>query len=141
MGLLFSRLMRAFSLTKDLVQSLSPEELRLHLVGLPSNSIGHQLWCVIGARESYFKAIVNSGWSGFDCSLKDTTSMNMVLAGLEDSAAKCLRYLEGRDLSPIQSEYLVDLLEHEVQHHGQLIRYIYANKLTFPQSWKDRYHV
>jgi len=26
---------------------------------------------------------------------------------------------------------VIDLLEHEVQHHGQLIRYFYANRLPF----------
>jgi spore coat protein CotF len=35
----------------------------------------------------------------------------------------------------------MDLLEHEIQHHGQLIRYIYGNKLTFPNGWKQRYNV
>ena len=34
-----------------------------------------------------------------------------------------------------------DLLEHEVQHHGQLIRYVYGNRLSFPGSWKRRYTV
>ena len=38
-------------------------------------------------------------------------------------------------------EYLFALLEHEVQHHGQLIRYCYGNKIAFPQSWHDRYTV
>ena len=32
-------------------------------------------------------------------------------------------------------------LEHEVQHHGQLIRFVYGNALTFPESWHDRYTV
>jgi hypothetical protein len=35
----------------------------------------------------------------------------------------------------------MDLLEHELQHHGQLIRYVYGNKLEFPESWKKRYTV
>lgn len=34
---------------------------------------------------------------------------------------------------------LMSLLEHEVQHHGQLIRYLYGNRLAIPQSWKARY--
>ena len=33
------------------------------------------------------------------------------------------------------------LLEHEVQHHGQLIRFVYGNKLSFPESWNKRYTV
>ncbi|MBK8233243.1 MAG: hypothetical protein IPK72_22375 [Candidatus Eisenbacteria bacterium] len=38
-------------------------------------------------------------------------------------------------------ELALDLLEHEVQHHGQLIRFVYGNGLTFPESWKVRYTV
>jgi hypothetical protein len=34
---------------------------------------------------------------------------------------------------------VLDLLEHEAQHHGQLIRYLYALKLAIPDSWKARY--
>jgi uncharacterized damage-inducible protein DinB len=31
------------------------------------------------------------------------------------------------------------LLEHEVQHHGQLIRYLYGLGIERPESWKQRY--
>jgi hypothetical protein len=33
------------------------------------------------------------------------------------------------------------LLEHEIQHHGQLIRFVYGNRLSFPESWNQRYTV
>lgn len=141
MEMLVNRLQKAFNLTRDLAQGLSQDELTLRLADLPSNSIGQQLWCIIGARESYLRAMMNSGWSGFTCSLEDAMSRDMVLTSLEDSSVKCLQYLAGRSLSVVQTEFLVALLEHEVQHHGQLIRYVYANKLAFPQSWTDRYTV
>jgi len=32
-----------------------------------------------------------------------------------------------------------NLLEHEAQHHGQLIRYLYGLRLPIPASWKSRY--
>lgn len=35
--------------------------------------------------------------------------------------------------------WLGDLLEHETQHHGQLIRYIYALDIPRPPSWRERY--
>jgi hypothetical protein len=34
---------------------------------------------------------------------------------------------------------ILDLLEHEAQHHGQLIRYLYGLNLEIPESWKTRY--
>lgn len=35
----------------------------------------------------------------------------------------------------------LDLLLHETQHHGQLIRFVYALELEFPQSWHSRWNV
>ena len=135
------RLTRAFLLTRDLAVALSQEDLQLKLGDLPSNTIGEQFWCMIGARESYLKAMRNEGWAGFSCSLSDTTSKDMVLACLGDSAARCLAFLARHALNPVQIDFMMDLLEHEVQHHGQLIRYVYGNRLAFPKSWTDRYTV
>lgn len=134
-------LQRSFELTGDLVRSLSEDDLSLRLKDLPSNTIGEQLWCIVGARESYLKAIVNDGWSGFGCSLKNTTSKDEVLASLQKSSEDCSGFLDGRELSESQTEFLLTLLEHEIQHHGQLIRYVYGNKLGFPASWHKRYTV
>jgi len=44
-------------LYRDLVDSLDEESLDRKLPGLPSNTMGSQLWCVVGARESYTNAI------------------------------------------------------------------------------------
>ena len=139
MDLPIPRLTRAFMLTDELVAALPEEALKLRLGDLPSNTIGEQLWCIIGARESYLKAMRNEGWAGFSCSLTNTASKEMVVSCLDDSSARCLVFLDRERLSPVQNELFFELLEHEVRHHGQLIRYIYGNKLTFPKSWKDRY--
>ena len=55
----------AFNLTSDLYNSIEENNLKSKISNLPSNSIGNQAWCIIGARESYFKAIKNSHWVGF----------------------------------------------------------------------------
>ena len=44
---------RSFGLYRDLLAALDEDGLRSRLPGLKSNTIGAQLWCVIGARESY----------------------------------------------------------------------------------------
>lgn len=41
--------------------------------------------------------------------------------------------------SPAGEDFLFDLLEHEAQHHGQLIRYLYGLGIERPPSWKERY--
>ncbi len=141
MKILIDRLHKAFILTNDLAQSLPIDAFKLKLKDLPSNTIGQQFWCVIGARESYLKAIANEGWAGFSCSLNDTTLKDDILKCLRKSADDCMDFLNADELNEIQIELLITLLEHEIQHHGQLIRYVYGNKLSFPKSWNERYTV
>lgn len=141
MAILTKKIERSFSLTKDLVNHLAEPALQLALSNLPANTIGEQLWCVVGARESYLVAIQNSGWVDFTCTLKDTTSKTEVLKAVTHSADAVVSFLEENTLTGIQLDFAFELLEHEIMHHGQLIRYIYGNKLSFPQSWKDRYTV
>ena len=52
MKILIKRLHKAFDLTLDLVHDLNTDDLKLKLRDIPSNTIGEQLWCIIGARES-----------------------------------------------------------------------------------------
>jgi hypothetical protein len=136
------RLTRACLLYEDLVATLLGDDLARRIPGLPSNEIGQQLWCVIGARESYHKAIQAGSWQGFSCSLewKATSQQPAVLEQLQRSRSSLGTLLDGLGkISRTQQELLLDLIEHEAQHHGQLIRYLYALKLTIPESWKKRY--
>lgn len=135
-----SRLDRAFQLTHDLVAHLEEPALGVDLRDLPSNRIAGQLWCVVGARESYINAIEKGGWQGFSCSLKTPRVKESVLSVLE-ATHQHLNQLDLTNLSDAQTSLAFDLLEHEIQHHGQLIRFVYGNKLTFPASWNKRYTV
>ena len=141
MKVLIGRLHKAFDLTFDVADSIPTGDLQLKLKDLPSNTIGEQLWCIVGARESYLNAIRNERWMGFSCSLDDTTSKNKILTCLKKSAEESLDFLNSTELQEKQLELLLLMLEHEVQHHGQLIRYFYGNKLAFPKSWSERYTV
>ncbi|WP_026477703.1 hypothetical protein [Alkaliphilus transvaalensis] len=60
---------------------------------------------------------------------------------LNNSAEDSLDFLNNTELNEKQTELLLALLEHEIQHHGQLIRYFYGNELIFPKSWNERYTV
>jgi hypothetical protein len=63
-----------------------------------------------------------------------------MLAALE-TTHQDLREIDFAGLTDAQLDLAFGLLEHEVQHHGQLFRFIYANGLTFPDSWNKRYTV
>jgi hypothetical protein len=76
-----AKLDRSFKLTHDLVVHLDETCLNLDLPGLPSNRIAGQLWCIVGARESYTKAIESGGWKGFSCSLSTPRIKQSVLGG------------------------------------------------------------
>ncbi len=135
-----AKLDRSFKLTHDIVYHLEETCLSLDLPNLPSNRIAGQLWCIVGARESYTKAIEAGGWKGFSCSLTTPRVKQSVLDTLE-ATHKQMNEIDFSDLTDVQIELAFNLLEHEVQHHGQLIRFVYGNGLTFPNSWHERYTV
>jgi hypothetical protein len=121
------------------VASFTDVDLERTIPGVQSNSIGAQLWCLCGARESYATAIEMGQWVGFSCSISDPSHQATVLGALTDASKRVNAALSttnttGHDLA-------LDLLEHEVQHHGQLIRFVYSNSLAFPPSWNSRYTV
>lgn len=140
--LLDTRLHEAFALYEALVEELDDGALARRLGDLPSNRMGHQLWCVVGARESYARAIESGGWAGFRCSLgaADTADRERVAAALRSSAAAATDALARVEaLTEAQERLALTLLEHEAQHHGQLIRYLYGLRLPIPDAWKARY--
>jgi len=134
------RFERSFGMYRDLVDAVGSDGLTRRLGDLRSNTIGAQLWCVVGARESYSRAIAAGAWSGFSCSLDDTKDPAKVRASLDASQEAVRGALAGLEATDAAGwGYALDLLEHEAAHHGQLIRYLYGLDLTIPESWKRRY--
>lgn len=135
------KLQRAMDLYNDLMYVLPEDCLTKTLPGLPSNEVGQQLWCVIGARNSYLMALEAGKWVGFKCPLhwSKTGSKADIDIAMKETYIDVLLFFEyNRKYS---KSILIDLLEHEVQHHGQLIRYLYGLKLKIPGRWKKRYHL
>jgi hypothetical protein len=127
---------------EDLLAALPAGALSMDLAGLPSNKIGHQLWCVVGARESYARAIQAGSWQGFACGLPGAQTGEPAAVGehLRRAAGEAEAAVAGvDDWTSSRQTLLMSLLEHEVQHQGQLIRYLYGNRLAIPASWKERY--
>ena len=131
---------RSFGLYRDLLAVLDEDGLHSRLPGLKSNTIGAQLWCVVGARESYARAIAAGEWAGFSCSLDEPGDPARVEAALGSSASAVSQALrQPAEMTEAQDRLVLDLLEHEAQHHGQLIRYLYALGVEIPASWRARY--
>jgi hypothetical protein len=132
----------SFALYDDLVASMPEDALAATLPGLPSNTIGAQLWCVVGARESYARALEGGEWAGFSCSLSaaDVLERESLRAGLSRSAETVGAALDavGPD-DEARGRLALLLLEHEAAHQGQLIRYLYGLRLPIPAGWRERY--
>jgi hypothetical protein len=138
--LLHERFARADRLWLDLVDALTPEQLGSRLADLPSDTIASQLRCVLGARESYPRAARAGEWQGFTSPLRDEQHGDpaAIRALLEQTAADVDAWLGGIETDD-DHRYALALLEHETQHHGQLIRYLYGLGIERPASWQRQY--
>ncbi|MEM7246532.1 MAG: hypothetical protein AAF533_14365 [Acidobacteriota bacterium] len=136
-----TRLKNALRLTESLADALTDADLTRRNGSAPSNPIAGQLWCLVGARESHAKAIAAARWSGFSCSLggDDVKRVASIREALVASRTATLDTIAEHDMTDERLGIVFDLLEHEVQHHGQLIRYFYANGLAFPDEFAQRY--
>ena len=140
-ALLRRRLARADRLYRDLLDVLTPEHLLSHLGELPSDTLGHQLWCVLGARQSYVAAARAGAWQGFESPVApDTSDVGVLRDAFSRTAADVDAWLGEMDADDEDAaSYAFALLEHETQHHGQLIRYLYALQIPRPVSWQQQY--
>lgn len=141
-ALLQRRLERANTLYLDFLDTIPPEHLRSHLRDLPSDTIGHQLWCVLGARESFPKAARAGEWQGFTSpvSRDGTTDAATLRAAFVQTAVDVDKWVTGIDAADEDSlRYVLALLEHETQHQGQLIRYLYGLGIARPHTWQQQY--
>lgn len=137
-----TNLLRSVSLYEELIARIPESALGEKLPGVRSNTIGQQLWCVIGARESYSRAIAAGEWKGFSCSVssEQCTAQVDLAKALAHSGASLLNAVSAQELfTDNQNRLILDVLEHEAAHQGQLIRYLYALKLPIPENWKSRY--
>ncbi len=141
-GVIRTSFQRSIGLYEELATELPEETLAMQLPGIPSNSVGDQLWCVVGARESFSRAIQAGAWSGFSCSLtsegsRQKAAVRGALSRSADALLAVLSDLESYDDN--RNRFVADLLEHEAAHHGQIIRYLYGLELPIPGRWKAKY--
>ncbi len=99
-------------------------------------SLGEHLWCVVGARESYAKALRSGGWDGFNCSMTEFLQTDFIeklqtsAEDVKDAIKQIDDWTQNREL------LLLELSDHEVMHEGQIIRHLYGLGCEIPASVK-----
>ncbi|MBF2053289.1 MAG: hypothetical protein IGS03_07460 [Candidatus Sericytochromatia bacterium] len=120
----------------DVIKILDDSSLNARLAVAKNKSAAEHLWCLIGARESYARALLAGEWQGFNCSLKVFDHENFA-AALKQSSEQLLTAIEQiNDWQPEHDALLAAIAEHEVMHEGQLIRHLYGLGLDPPHSWR-----
>lgn len=139
--MLEAHLDESFAMYDELIASLTSDDLRRKLP-VPSNIMGAQLWCVIGARESWARAIEKGAWIGFSCSITspaDVVRPEVMGPALANSAAAVREASKRAPKDESRTDLKLRLLIHESQHQGQILRYLLGLKVAVPPSWKKRF--
>ena len=140
--LLRRRFERSNTLYLDFLDTVPESRLGSRLADLPSDTIGHQLCCVLGARESYPRAAQAGQWQGFTSPVtaEQTTDAAALRSAFVQTAADLDAWIAGLAADDEESlRYVLALLEHETQHQGQLIRYLYGLGIDRPHTWQQQY--
>lgn len=125
-----------FGAYADLIEQSNDEALGMKFDVPRHKSLLEHLWCVVGARESYAKALRAGQWQGFSCSMTNY-SQNDFRTSLKASAKSVSDAIEAiEEWTHDHDEFLAALAEHEVMHEGGIIRHVYGTEGTLPSSWK-----
>lgn len=139
--LIDARLEAVFALYDELIAALDGAQLWQSLP-VPSNPIGMQLWCVVGARETWARAMKEGTWGPFGCSIasfEDTQKPDAVARALATSAASFRETALATPEDETRTDFKLGLLEHESQHLGQILRYLLGLAIEPPPGWKNRF--
>ena len=135
-SILVKNLTARFHAYSDLINQIDDAALVERLEPPKHKSLREHLWCVIGGRESYAKALNAGEWSGFSCSMTQYTRTDFA-DKLESSSRLVLDAIAGTSKwTDARQGLLLALAEHEVMHEGQIIRHVYGLEGTLPKSWK-----
>ncbi|XOV83316.1 MAG: hypothetical protein ACFHXK_21000 [bacterium] len=124
-----------FEAYADLIAETNNDDLQQTLEIEKHKTLAEHLWCIVGARESYARAIAAGQWQGFHCSVTDFTQTGFA-DKLHDSARGFLRVIRSvEEWTDERETLLATLAEHEVMHEGQIIRHVYGMGGRLPSSW------
>ena len=134
-------------LTYDYLISLDPAHLELRLPFPESQALGYQFWCMVGAHESYLKKLETGHWQGFSSSLDslDVITPDTISAQMAQADGRMADLLDKLDLATSLAngqpayEVVMQMIKHEMHHHGQLINYLFCHHLPIPASWHEEW--
>lgn len=132
------------ALTYDYLEGLTEDQLALRLPFPESQPMKYQFWCMAGAHESYLNHLRHGEWVGFACSLNGVGPLTSALIKrhLRQADAEMEALLPTLDLmQPLKDgklayEVVMQMIRHEMQHHGQLINLMFCHHLPIPESWQ-----
>ena len=136
---LLNSMQTQFDSYDDIARTCNDEQLQAKPDIPAVKSIAEHLWCVVGARESYAKAISAGEWQGFSCSMASFNQEDFVEKMVESAQAvrDAVQGIEAPDVwDDTKRELLLTLHEHEVMHEGQLIRHMASLGYDIPKSVK-----
>ena len=118
----------------DLVGQVDDATITAELDVPRSRSLGLHLWCIVGTRESYAKAIVVGEMQGWASSVKKL-ERDELAAKLAASGRTLLDAIDNvADWTPERDKLLAEVAEHEVMHEGQIIRLMFGLEKPLPSS-------
>ena len=133
-----ANLRRRFGFYADLAEQVDDENINAELDVAGHRSLGLHLWCVVGARESFAKAIVAGEMRGWASSVA-TFSHDEFVAKLAESSRTLLRAIgDVSEWTPERHRLLAEVAEHEVMHEGQIIRVMLGLEKPLPASCQWR---
>lgn len=133
-GTVIENLEQRLGFYADLAAQLDDATINADLDVPRHRSLGMHLWCVVGARESFAKAIEAGRMKGWSSSVKAFNQPEFV-AKLAASGEALLRAVRGvGEWTPERDRLLAQVAEHEVMHEGQIIRVMFGLEKPLPES-------
>lgn len=118
----------------DLAAQVDDDTINAELDVPRHRSLGMHLWCVVGARESFARAIEAGRMQGWSSSVREFKQTEFA-AKLASSARTLLEAVRGvAEWTPERERLLAQIAEHEVMHEGQIIRVMFGLEKPLPNS-------
>lgn len=131
---ILANLTRRFEFYADLAKETGDNTVNAELDVPRSRSLGLHLWCIVGTRESYAKAIAAGEMRGWESSVKKLEQDEFVRKLASSSAALLEAIRAVSDWTPERDKLLAEVAEHEVMHEGQIIRLMFGLEKPLPSS-------
>jgi hypothetical protein len=145
--ILLAQWRRIRALSYDYLDGLDSHHLELRLPFPESQSLLYQFWCMTGAHESYLRKLEHGEWKGFSSSLDQLPEVTpqTIKAQMKQADDKMERLLvesgAERMIANGETTYevVLQMIKHEIHHHGQMINLMFCHHLPIPESWKDEW--